>query len=192
MTNYQVQVNNLFSTTVWIETFDFDTNVLSEECLRIKESDPGRVRTNKGGWQSSDIKFSEDDSLIERITSSTNAFAKHLSLKELQLSNIWININGHKDYNIRHDHPGAVLSGVYYVRVPENSGNIELYHPAMQTVARTWQDAILEYQENNDQRWLYNVKDNMLLLFPGWLEHQVEPNLSNEERISISFNFVVK
>ena len=35
-------------------------------------------------------------------------------------------------------------------------------------------------------------KENMLLYFPGWLEHEVEPNNSNEERISISFNLIRK
>ena len=30
----------------------------------------------------------------------------------------------------------------------------------------------------------------MLLLFPSWLEHEVEANQTNEDRISISFNIV--
>jgi hypothetical protein len=34
--------------------------------------------------------------------------------------------------------------------------------------------------------------EGRLIMFPGWLPHEVEPNLSEEEdniRISISFNF---
>ena len=31
-------------------------------------------------------------------------------------------------------------------------------------------------------------QENMMLMFPSWLEHSVEPSKSKEERISISFN----
>ena len=32
-------------------------------------------------------------------------------------------------------------------------------------------------------------KENMLVIFPSWVPHAVEINLSDEERISLSFNF---
>ena len=32
----------------------------------------------------------------------------------------------------------------------------------------------------------------MLLYFPCWLEHEVEPNNTDEDRISISFNLIRK
>ena len=32
-------------------------------------------------------------------------------------------------------------------------------------------------------------KENMLVVFPAWVPHAVEINLSDEERISLSFNF---
>ena len=33
-----------------------------------------------------------------------------------------------------------------------------------------------------------NTEEGSLLMFPGWLEHGVTQNLSNEDRIVISFN----
>jgi len=193
MGNCKVEVNNLFSSTVWYESLDLDTVVLSEECLRRKELEEGVVKSNQGGWQSKRLERLESldlfHPLIERITSSANGFANHLSLKELKLSNIWININGYKDYNFLHDHPCAVLSGVYYVKVPENGGNIEFYHPHLSTVTRDWGDALKDYKMNNSPVWWYTSRDNMLFLFPSWLQHQVQPNMSQEDRISIAFNF---
>tara|TARA_Y100000746_G_C15417425_1_gene412840 strand:- start:1030 stop:1185 length:156 start_codon:yes stop_codon:yes gene_type:complete len=35
-------------------------------------------------------------------------------------------------------------------------------------------------------------KENMLVVFPAWLPHALEINLSDEERISLSFNFKLK
>ena len=43
---------------------------------------------------------------------------------------------------------------------------------------------------NINTRW-QEVRENILYVFPGWLRHRVEPNLSNEKRISISFNIGV-
>ena len=35
-------------------------------------------------------------------------------------------------------------------------------------------------------------KENLLIVFPSWVLHAVETNLSDEERISLSFNFDLK
>ena len=43
------------------------------------------------------------------------------------------------------------------------------------------------YNDANTHHWFAPV-ENTLIMFPAWLEHDVEPNQSQEERISISFN----
>ena len=43
------------------------------------------------------------------------------------------------------------------------------------------------YNDANTYHWFTPVP-NTLIMFPAWLEHDVEPNQSQEERISISFN----
>ncbi len=35
-------------------------------------------------------------------------------------------------------------------------------------------------------------KENLLIVFPSWVPHAVETNLSKEDRISLSFNFSLK
>jgi hypothetical protein len=37
----------------------------------------------------------------------------------------------------------------------------------------------------------FDPEPNLMILFPSWLKHDVEPNQSDEERISVAFNFVV-
>ena len=36
----------------------------------------------------------------------------------------------------------------------------------------------------------YPAKANRMLIFPAWVEHHVKPNLSDQDRISISFNIL--
>ena len=47
---------------------------------------------------------------------------------------------------------------------------------------------VKEYNPLNSNIWWYTPQDNVLILFPSWLKHQVETNQSEEDRISISFN----
>lgn len=196
MKDIAVRVDNLFGSLVWQEYLNYDTDIIANECLYRRTIDLGRTVSNKGGWQSNELRapdsFFDNHPLLPKLIQSGNTFAQSLGLKELQLNNIWININCNRDYNIRHDHPGCILSGVYYVKAPKNSGNIEFIHPLSKVVYREWEDAIVERNDHNSSLRFYHVEDDMLLLFPGWLDHQVQPSSSIEERISISFNLVVK
>ena len=45
------------------------------------------------------------------------------------------------------------------------------------------------YNHFTSQKGSYAPKDNLLLLFPSWLKHSVNSNMSKSERYSISFNY---
>ena len=45
----------------------------------------------------------------------------------------------------------------------------------------------------NSKNWSYTVDNNILVLFPSWLEHSVGPNKkATRNRISLSFNTFAK
>ena len=190
----EVKFHSLFSTPISMETLNFDTDEIYEECLRRKELGEGREISNVGGWQSNDLVPPDPffEPFINQVVSSANAFADHISIKEVELSNIWINVNGPRDYNLRHDHGRSVFSGVFYPKPPKNSGSINFYHPISNIVSREWKEAIKDFTPETSQRWWYEPEDNLLILFPGFTEHEVGPNLSDSDRISISFNFNMK
>ena len=45
-----------------------------------------------------------------------------------------------------------------------------------------------EWNRANSEVWSLDSSEDTLLIFPSWLDHYVEPNESDEDRISISFN----
>ena len=45
-----------------------------------------------------------------------------------------------------------------------------------------------KFTEYNSASWFVPPEENMLYIFPAWLYHKVEPNLSKQPRISFSFN----
>ena len=110
----------------------------------------------------------------------------------------WGNINRLGDYHDPHNHPYAYLSGTYYVRVPRaraplqsradvRPGCITFYDPrgaVNMTAIKNDPQIELEFS--------IAPKPGTILLWPSFLMHFVHPNLSEELRISISFNVIVK
>ena len=110
--------------------------------------------------------------------------------REPVLGNMWANINPPGGYNAPHMHPNSLFSGVYYVKATENSGDLVCNEPRagaqlnMPTRKKgkppkhLWREVHLE------------PKEGRIIMFPFYLWHSVEPNQSNDIRISVSFNFI--
>jgi uncharacterized protein (TIGR02466 family) len=106
---------------------------------------------------------------------------------------MWININNYKDTNLVHNHPGSEISGVYYVKVPENSGCIVFRHPASSELNHYYYNTMnlgeREWDSYTASHWEMPVTERVLYLFPSWLNHYVSPSHNKtEERISLAFN----
>ena len=83
------------------------------------------------------------------------------------------------------------MAGVYYVKVPENSGRLVFENPIQQHDFVMKSNMIKEFNLVNAGYWCAEPKENDLIMFPSWLKHYVEPSESDEERISIAFNLEI-
>ena len=94
---------------------------------------------------------------------------------------MWVNISNFGNYNIIHNHrnnldfdnEGSIVSGILYLKIPENGGGLNFYNP-------------LDINLNH----YHEPKEGQLLLFDSFLPHSVDANLSQEDRISIAFNYI--
>lgn len=154
-----------------------------------KQNLPGRVVSNDGGYQSIDIQ-NKPTQLVDEILKHANIFGKKCNIKNnLIMDNMWLNINKHKNSNREHKHLGCVFSGAYYIKVPKNSGNIVFINPNVDIMDYAWHRSLFDnYNKFNSGLWNILPSVGELILFPSFLKHYVEPNLSKEERVSISFN----
>ncbi|TMH96511.1 MAG: hypothetical protein E6H43_19560, partial [Betaproteobacteria bacterium] len=78
------------------------------------------------------------------------------------------------------------LSGVYYVRTRPGSDAINFHDPRIQ--AGVIRPPVVELTAENTDQVVVRVTNGTLLMFPSYLEHSVDANASEEERISVSFN----
>jgi len=197
---------NLFSIPIWNTNFEsIDNKEIAKHCQEVKKLDKGRDISNVGGWQSNDLKGPHQPlyEFHKKLNETAGFFATDTNIQQpIGLTNMWMNINGYKDYNKLHCHSHCQLSGVYYVQVTENTGDIHFRHPAMPRMEYEWNTDKVEYWEdadgNNGRKfnqynscsWTYKPVAGQLLIFPSWLEHFTSPNLEKDvERITISFNY---
>lgn len=110
----------------------------------------------------------------------------------------WANVNRFGDYHNLHNHPHSWLSGTYYVQVPDrprklkgrsdiDPGCISFYDPRPQANMLA-----IKGDAQVDPEFRILPKPGEILLWPAFLHHLVHPNLSDEPRISISFNVVLR
>jgi uncharacterized protein (TIGR02466 family) len=87
-----------------------------------------------------------------------------------------------------HCYSNNFLSNVFYVRTHPGTGTINFHNPRSQTgIVRP---PVVELTAENTDQVVVTVKNGTLLIFPAYLQHSVDTNTSEEERISISFNIM--
>ena len=184
-----------FPTLIYAEDFQLDTNQMAQNIIQWSKEDQGVKKTNVNGWHSqTDMhKKPEYKPLVDELFKMVHqVFEEEWLDREPVLGNMWANINGTGGYNKPHIHPNSLFSGVYYIKTPPNCGRLMCTdpRPGIQTCmpnrkkgqppAHLWREVHLQPRENR------------AIIFNSWLWHAVEPNQSNEPRISVSFNFIQK
>ena len=116
---------------------------------------------------------------------------EHLDLEPV-LGNMWANINPPGGMNRAHQHPNSLWSGVYYIKAPKNSGNLKIDDPRSVACMSRPKQKEGQVPERLFRETHYEPVAGRCIMFPSWLMHCVDPNESNDIRISVSFNFLQK
>ena len=182
-----------FPTLIYAEDFKLDTNQMAQNITQWSKEDKGVTKTNVNGWHSTTDMHTKPEykPLVDELFRMVyQVFNEEFLDGEPKLGNMWANINPPGGYNKPHIHPNSLFSGVYYVKTPPNSGRLICNdpRPGIQTCMpnrkkgqpprHLWREVNLQPQENR------------AIMFNSWLWHNVEANQSNEDRISVSFNFI--
>lgn len=157
--------------------------------------------------KSNKMFYNEDDRILDRpllkdlkeqVELNIECYLKrHLCLDDeisFYQQASWIMINKPGAVHPTHVHNNAFLSGVVYIKVPENSGNIVFSAPDM---LPTWSSPVLRpgrksFNLINSDYFVQVPQPKTIYIFPGHMQHRVEENKSDEDRISISFNYYLK
>ena len=184
-----------------------DADLVNEELAGLIRSERERDRKGLqrsnfrelGGWHSRNNLHK--DEAYQRITSRILEHGTFISEQlnynkgyRLDIDAMWSIINGPGSFNRAHIHPGSLWSGVYYVAAPEKCGDIEFIDPRTENLIKTAQ--FVPKQQRPPEAWTkvrFTPSPGKMIMFPSWLYHSVDPNLSEAEgagaeRIIVSFN----
>ena len=186
-----------FPTPVYVADIKHPTlnQELERDIIAWSKKDKGVVRTNVQGWHSHTTMqdMPEYKKLVSMLYASQKTIydQEHLT-SEPVLGNMWANINPPGGMNRAHQHPNSLWSGVYYIKAPKNSGHLKIDDP--RSVASMTRPRQKEGQlpDRLLRETHYEPIAGRLIMFPGWLMHCVDPNESDDIRISVSFNFLQK
>ena len=141
--------------------------------LQLREQDLIKCSHFFGGRYENLYLQRERIPAIGRVLEQAECYAKTLLEKTGQKlrSGFWINDMGPNESTTEHDHDDydELLSGVYYVQVPQNSGELVIV--------------------DKYSRTLVTPQPGMFVFFAPNVLHSVSVNQSGERRISVGMNF---
>ena len=201
------QIESLFATRLYraaLSEFDPKINAdeLEKSCLVIAEDDEaGQDWCEENGYPGYTSYASLTDlpwrfpifaDLVKVLDAHVASFAKDLEFdldgRALVLEDLWINILPEGGMHASHIHPHSVISGTTYVAMPEGTSALKLEDPrsAMMMAA----PVRVKGARRELKPFIYMKPDvGDVLLWESWLRHEVPMNMSEDDRISVSFNY---
>ncbi|MBW3245532.1 hypothetical protein KUV57_23125 [Epibacterium sp. DP7N7-1] len=201
------QIDSLFVTRLYRAALSehgpkIDPQEMEASCITIAEDDEAGQDWCEGngypGYTSyaslTDLpwRFPIFADLVKSLDAHVAVFAQDLELnldgRELKLEDLWINILPEGGTHASHIHPHSVISGTTYVSMPDGASALKLEdprHAMMMAHPPRTKDCRRELRT-----FVYeapNVGD--VLLWESFIRHEVPMNMSEDERISVSFNY---
>lgn len=137
--------------------------------------------------------------LESQVNQTVSAFLRQAGVERMPSWRLfgWYNVNRYGDHHAPHTHPRSYLSGTYYVRVPPAPASVD--DPRAQPGCISFYDPrtaanMVTVGAEPDARSAHTVRPSAgtLLMWPSPVQHYVHPNLSEEQRISISVNVLIE
>jgi uncharacterized protein (TIGR02466 family) len=157
--------------------------------LTYAERDTG-IAVNKsntpalGTWRSATglHKKPAYEPILTEVNSALSGMSEDLNYatdQMLKVSSMWSIINPPGNGNRARVHPGGLWSGLYFVQASDKGGNIEFIDPRTVFIMSP-----PKYRDQNKRpresrtKITYKPIAGRMLIFPSWLYHGVDPNLS--------------
>jgi len=185
-----------FPTIIYAKDVQLDNRLFEREVVEWSKKDKGIKRTNMIGWHSTtDMhKIPVFKPLVDELFKmQMEIYKEELLSREPLIGNMWANINPPGGYNRPHVHPNSHFSGAYYIKAPQKSGEI-VFNDPRSSAHMVMPDRVKDIKPPSHlwREVRVDPLEGRILMFPSWLWHCVEPNASNDIRISVSFNFIQK
>lgn len=185
-----------FFTSIYHKQISINQQAIVDYVNDLKSFNETLHNSNAGGWHSETWESldNQPDCIVEIMNTihedMIELYSKYNISKEPELENYWFISNGKYSYNRLHTHPGAFLSGVIYIKVPNNCGKIIFKRPDY--LIENFDGFISSNNEYNYGNWEIPPEVGKIVYFSSAIPHEVAQNLTEDEddqRICLSFNY---
>tara|TARA_B100001250_G_scaffold168917_1_gene145520 strand:+ start:262 stop:864 length:603 start_codon:yes stop_codon:yes gene_type:complete len=180
-----------------VDDFSKNKNKIISLCYEERTCDKkGNVGFVKNGWESNYLEH-ENNLIIEKFIPSVVNYIQEKNLFKkgtiIKLGKVWINIGHSGAYNPPRNHPKSDLSGLFWVNVPEHSGDIIFTNPIAYSNFGLNEALSEGFKKSTNFYSSYSIKplEGNIILFPSFLMHEISDNNNVKDRINISFNIMV-
>lgn len=188
---------SIFSVPLWETEFpDFDSKkeIFLETVKEYRKENPrGDNSSSVNGYQSPEYLHTKENlrCLFEHICYVAEKASNQLNFSKntIYITGSWVNFNENRQtINSPHNHED-IFSGVFYLNIPKESGKLCLINPSINSL---WMGKKLSEEKTKFTSEVLKIepKEGMILLWPSYLNHYVEPNNHDDARISISFRVI--
>ena len=139
-------INLIFSTPIWTTLVSNykELNIIMYKYVKNLESENplGITKSNLMGWHSKDFDLNIEEprffvnSIFSSLNNVLNDMGWDLKQQEIKITSMWSIINKESASNSRHIHSNNFLSAAYYIKAPENCGDIVFHDPRSSAVIR--------------------------------------------------------
>lgn len=187
-----LQSYDLFPTRIWqarLESLQPRFAEWASWVLELRAANPASAgRTNRSGWNSQEMDVLERPvwaPLRQAIHAACAAALAEMGRgrQAFQLQS-WVNLHDRGGFNFLHMHEASLLSGSFYLKVPAGSGALCFRDPRPGVTHGVIKGSF----PNGHADIQLKPSTALLVLFPAWMEHYVEPHESDDARICIAFN----
>jgi len=182
----------IFPTNLFLieEFYNSDTTSMKKYIFDLWEN-----RDYDDRWQtkSADLhKKKEFKEFAELVISTSKEIINELKydVEDIVITDMWATVLKSGENHPAHTHSNNFLSGVYYLQSYDQGSSIMFQdpRPAAHVILPRMTETIIA----NASLLSYASKQNRAIFFPSWLQHRVQPNKSEGNRISIAWNVQVK
>lgn len=200
-----LQIRNAFATPIIlapVEQAPALNAALIPLILAREAASSGVIRSNQGGWQSTDDFAAWSGAAGASLVAAAVALANTVTALQGETAvtrvaldwkiNAWANVNRDGHGNAAHHHPGCFWSCVYWLQTgePADGGEFEIQDPRgilPGFVAPTLRYALPGCLSAGGSDFITPIAGT-LLVFPSWLVHAVRPFRGTRPRISVAIN----
>lgn len=173
-----------------IPVYKSELHFTNQQIQFIKNADRNDIKNNYGNYVSSNqyiLECPELSDLKQQCQHHFDVYFRNVMGVgddcSLRITQSWVNYNEQGSSHHTHHHPNSIISGVFYIT--DNPSSLVFMRNQNKCML---EPNIIDYNKYNTMYLKLKVERCMIILFPSYINHGVDVNEYEEQRISVAMN----